>query len=115
MRYLLLLTCFAAPPAFADAPRIAGVTATPKGDGYRFDVTISHADTGWDHYADGWDVRDTAGTVLGHRILAHPHVNEHPFTRSLPIENMENTSRVFVFAKDNLGEWSRLGFEVILP
>ena len=50
---------------------------------YRFDVTLKHADTGWDHYADKWEVVAPDGTVLGTRVLAHPHVNEQPFTRSL--------------------------------
>ncbi len=50
---------------------------------YRFDVTLRHADSGWDHYADRWEIRDGEGTVLATRVLAHPHVNEQPFTRSL--------------------------------
>jgi len=49
---------------------------------YRFDVTVSSADTGWDKYADRWEVVDAAGAVLGERVLAHPHVDEQPFTRS---------------------------------
>ncbi len=52
-------------------------------DSFWFDVTVKHADTGWDHYADAWDVVAPDGTVLGTRVLAHPHVNEQPFTRSL--------------------------------
>lgn len=50
---------------------------------YRFDVTVSHADTGWEHYANKWDVLAPDGTVLGTRELLHPHVWEQPFTRSL--------------------------------
>ena len=50
---------------------------------YGFDVTVAHADTGWDHYADKWDVVASDSTILGTRILHHPHVNEQPFTRSL--------------------------------
>jgi hypothetical protein len=58
--------------------------ATPAADGsHRFDVTIRHADTGWDHYADAFDVLAPDGTVLGTRVLFHPHVDEQPFTRSL--------------------------------
>ena len=49
----------------------------------RFDVSVDHADTGWDHYADRWDVVAPDGSVLGSRILAHPHVGQRPFTRSL--------------------------------
>ncbi len=50
---------------------------------YRFDVTVRHADSGWDHYADRWEVRDAGGAVLATRVLLHPHVAEQPFTRSL--------------------------------
>lgn len=53
------------------------------GGTFRFDVTVRHADTGWDHYADAWDVLAPDGTLLGTRTLYHPHVNEQPFTRSL--------------------------------
>lgn len=57
--------------------------AAKSGSTWRFDVTLEHADTGWDHYADGWGVYLADGTELGYRVLAHPHVNEQPFTRSL--------------------------------
>jgi hypothetical protein len=50
---------------------------------YRFDVTVRHADTGWDHYADAFEVLAPDGEVLGTRTLLHPHENEQPFTRSL--------------------------------
>ena len=50
---------------------------------YRFEVTLSHADEGWEHYADAWEVVGPDGAVLARRVLAHPHVNEQPFTRSL--------------------------------
>jgi hypothetical protein len=50
---------------------------------YDFNVTVSHKDTGWEHYADKWEIINSEGAVLGARILHHPHVNEQPFTRSL--------------------------------
>lgn len=56
---------------------------------WRFDVTIAHPDTGWEDYADGWDVVLPDGSVIKPdpdspftRLLLHPHVNEQPFTRS---------------------------------
>lgn len=64
--------------------KVVGVKASPNGDGsFDFHVTVRHADTGWDHYADRWDVLGPDGKVLGTRVLYHPHVNEQPFTRSL--------------------------------
>jgi len=52
-------------------------------------VTVEHPDSGWEDYADGWDVVTPDGTVLKPnpnspftRLLTHPHENEQPFTRS---------------------------------
>ena len=85
--------------AVADPPVVQAVEIA----GTRFSVTLSHADTGWDHYADGWEVRTPDGTVLGRRTLHHPHVTEQPFTRSMSIDVPDGVTRVFVYAKDNLG------------
>ena len=46
-------------------------------------ATVRHADTGWSHYADRFEVVAPDGTVLGTRVLQHPHVQEQPVTRSL--------------------------------
>jgi hypothetical protein len=70
-------------PAFADPAVIQSVSPVKTDDTWRFDVTISHPDTGWDHYTDGWRVLSMDGTELGMRALHHPHVDEQPFTRSL--------------------------------
>ncbi len=58
-------------------------------DTFTFHVTVAHPDTGWDDYADGWDVVLPDGTVVTKnqgdtftRLLAHPHETEQPFTRS---------------------------------
>lgn len=69
--------------ARADPPRIVDVQTSSYGGETRFDVTLAHPDTGWDHYADGWRVLDMDGNELGLRVLFHPHVDEQPFTRSL--------------------------------
>jgi hypothetical protein len=66
------------------------VRATLAADGtWRFEVTVRHPDTGWDDYADGWDVLTPDGQVLKidetdrfTRLLLHPHESEQPFTRS---------------------------------
>ena len=49
----------------------------------QFSVTVRHADTGWDHYANRYEVVAPDGTVIGTRILRHPHIEEQPFRRSL--------------------------------
>lgn len=66
------------------------VRAVQGEDGvWTFHVTVEHPDTGWEDYADGWDVVAPDGTVLKPdpdsaftRTLLHPHENEQPFTRS---------------------------------
>ena len=50
---------------------------------WHFDATLRHADAGWDHYADDWEILKMDGTLSGRRVLLHPHVGEQPFTRSL--------------------------------
>ena len=63
---------------------VVGAKATRESHGtWRFDVTVRHADTGWDHYADRWQVETPDGRVLGTRVLLHPHETEQPFTRAL--------------------------------
>lgn len=74
-------------PANADVVFVKGVQDSE--DSWTFHVTVEHPDTGWEDYADGWDVLLRDGTVLFPdpekpftRLLLHPHENEQPFTRS---------------------------------
>jgi hypothetical protein len=69
-----------------------------------FEVTVRHRDEGWNHYANSWRVIDPgSGAVLGERILAHPHENEQPFTRSLGgITIPPELTRVLVQARCNI-------------
>jgi hypothetical protein len=70
---------------------------------YRFEVTVRSGDTGWDKYADAWEIRASDGTVLGVRALAHPHENEQPFTRSLSgVEIPTGVAEVTVAARDSV-------------
>jgi len=89
--------------SFADDAAITDVKITPAGDGvYQVSVTLKHADTGWDHYANRWDVLDEDGNILGSRVLAHPHVNEQPFTRSLRVEIPASVKVVTIVAADSV-------------
>lgn len=108
MKHLVPLLLLAT-PVLADPPVIENVAATPTGATWRFDVTIRHPDTGWDHYADGWRVLDMAGNELGLRVLYHPHVDEQPFTRSLSgVAIPEGTRQVRIQARDTLDGWSTI-------
>lgn len=82
---------------------------------YRFSVTVKHADEGWDHYANKWDVVDPEGNVLGTRVLAHPHVNEQPFTRSLSnVDIPHGTEYVVIRAHDSVHEYGGAEYRVEL-
>lgn len=106
-RPILTAALFFAAPAFADAPVINNVNVQKSGGLWSFDVTISHGDTGWDDYADGWRILDADGTELGVRNLAHPHVNEQPFTRSLSrVQIPEGLNEVGIQVRDSVGGWS---------
>lgn len=110
MRYALIFACIAR-PALADAPVVENVTI----NGNSVSVTLSHPDTGWDHYADGWEVLDADGNRLGYRELLHPHVNEQPFTRSLSgVAIPEGATVVYIRARDNVDGWADELFEVEL-
>lgn len=110
MKIAFILTLLAA-PALADAPLVENVTVS----GDRVSVTLSHPDTGWDHYADGWEVVDADGNSLGVRTLAHPHVQEQPFTRSLSdVFIPQGASVIYVRTRCNVDGWSKDMFEVTL-
>lgn len=84
------------------------VRAVQNGDTWTFHVTVAHPDTGWEDYADGWDVVLPDGTVIKPdaespftRLLLHPHENEQPFTRSQSgIRIEEGITQVTVRAHD---------------
>jgi hypothetical protein len=83
---------------------------------YRFNVTVRHADEGWGHYADRWEVLTLDGTLLGTRTLYHPHVDEQPFTRELAgIAIPDNISVVVVRARDSVHGFSGVTQTVTLP
>ncbi len=107
LRPCLVALLISALPAAADPPEIRDVVARQTDGFWRFDVTIAHGDTGWDHYADAWRVVDANGTELGLRNLAHPHVAEQPFTRSLSnVRIPGDLNEVGIQARDNVTGWS---------
>ena len=88
----IVLLCSAAPsgPVFAGKADVlsADVSCKPAPGGRaasvcHFNVTVKHADAGWEHFANRFDILDESGTVLATRVLRHPHVDEQPFRRGL--------------------------------
>ncbi len=95
------LIAFAAVAGEADVVKVR--IAKERAGTYRFDVTVRHADAGWKHYADKWDVVAPGGKILGTRVLLHPHELEQPFTRSLSgVRIPRGVTRVTVRAHDKV-------------
>jgi hypothetical protein len=81
-----------------------------------FSVTVKHADQGWDHYANEWQVVALDGRILGTRTLYHPHVDEQPFTRSLSgVSIPSSIHSVTVRARDTVHGYGGREQRVELP
>lgn len=109
IKQILTLTAFLTAPAVAgaDPATVQGVKVTEAGGAYSFAVTVRHDDKGWDDYADIWRIKDENGNVLGQRKLAHPHVNEQPFTRTLSnIKVPAGTKKVVIEVHDTVTGWA---------
>jgi hypothetical protein len=108
MRLSVLLLAIAPLQAEADPARVEGADLRAASDGtVTATVTIRHGDTGWDDYADGWRIEAPDGTILGTRVLHHPHVEEQPFTRSLSgVAIPEGLRHVVVRARTSTTGWA---------
>ncbi len=83
--FLPVAGLIASTTVLADPADVVKVEVMSHGDDrYTFSVTVKHNDTGWEHYADAWVIFIEDGQNLAARNLQHPHVDEQPFTRSLP-------------------------------
>ena len=114
---ILLFLLFWVPSSFSGEADIVEVKAKKSGKNlYAFSVTVLHKDTGWNHYANKWDIIDEHGIVLGTRILHHPHVDEQPFTRSLSgVEIPGNIKAVTIRAHDSVHEYGGITVNIKLP
>jgi hypothetical protein len=84
-------------------------------DRYHISVTLRHDDTGWGHYANTWEVLNEKGTVMGGRVLHHPHVNEQPFTRSLTITIPPSVKIITLRGKDSIHAYGGKVVEFEMP
>ena len=93
----------------------ARITSTSTST-YSFDVTVRHADTGWDHYANKWDIVGPDGAILGTRVLYHPHVSEQPFTRGLnDVKIPPGIDQVTIRAHDSVHGYGGREISVAVP
>ena len=104
-------------PTYAGEADVVHVQVSTSGERtYGFHVTVQHGDTGWDHYADQWEIVAPDGKILGTRKLLHPHVNEQPFTRSLSgIRIPNNIKQVSFRAHDSVHAYGGKVMTLDLP
>lgn len=108
---------FGAHGAIAGEADVVNVSVRQAPDGtFDFSVTVKHADSGWDHYANRWQVLAPDGSILGERVLLHPHEHEQPFTRSLSgVLIPEDIEEVTVRAGDSVHEFGGTELNVKVP
>lgn len=113
----ILVLMVPAMPIYAGEADVVQVQVSRSGERtYRFDVTVLHDDTGWDHYADQWEILAPDEKILGTRKLLHPHVNEQPFTRSLSgVVIPSNIQQVSVRAHDSVHAFGGKVMSLDLP
>ncbi|MCK5648793.1 MAG: hypothetical protein KAI22_07930 [Gammaproteobacteria bacterium] len=113
--FSFLFVCLAA-DIFAGQVDVVDVDIQSKGDNqYRFDVTLQHNDTGWEHYANRWEILDSRGNILATRTLHHPHVEEQPFTRSLAATLPEHVKTIIIRGHDSVHQYDGREMKVPLP
>jgi hypothetical protein len=120
MKHLPLIICLLlvlANPAMAGKADVIKVdVGNTAPQTYTFAVTVQHTDTGWKHYADRWQVLAPDGTVLGTRVLYHPHVEEQPFTRTLSgVKIPAQINSVTIQAHDSVHGWGGKSITLALP
>jgi len=86
---------------------IISVKLTKQAPMWRVAITLRHADSGWDHYADGWRiVQSETNKVLGTKTLL-PHAKEQPFSSAMKVNIPDNVKHIYVEARDNIHGWSK--------
>lgn len=115
MKKICLVLLLAAPALRAGDVSIVDVRVECPHD-CNFSVTLEHADEGWNHYANQWDVVTLDGKLLKSRVLHHPHVDEQPFTRSLSgVKIASDVKQVRIRARDSKHGYSKNEVIVDLP
>lgn len=92
------------------------IVTSEKAGIFDFETTVQHADEGWEHYADRWEILGPDQLLLAERVLQHPHVDEQPFTRALSgVKIGEGVETVTVRAHDSVHDYDGEEMQVRLP
>lgn len=95
---------------------VVGAQATNDGDTWTFALTVRSDDISATEFGDSWELRTLDGDVLATRVLAHEHINEQPFTRSMSgIVIPEGITTVLGVAHHSVGGYCGETLEIQLP
>jgi hypothetical protein len=95
---------------------VVDVTITEQDSTFTVAATVRSSDTGWDKYADAWQIWGPDGEVIAERALTHPHVDEQPFTRSLSgVAIPAGVATVTIAARDSVSGFCGATFETEVP
>lgn len=101
--------------AGAEAPKVVSASILQEGDGWTVSVRISHPDSGWDHYASGWQVLAPDGTVLGLAEITHPHLDGEPILEELTgVHPPAGADHLMIRVRCTLDGWSARAFRLDL-
>lgn len=108
--------------AASDAPvgqlcaSVIDAEATKNGDTWTFALTVRSDDISTTEFGDSWELRTLEGEVIATRVLAHEHMNEQPFTRSMSgIVIPEGITTVIGVAHHSVGGYCGETLEIELP
>jgi ABC-type oligopeptide transport system substrate-binding subunit len=95
---------------------VVGAEATKDGETWTFALTVVSDDISATEFGDSWELRTLDGDVLATRVLAHEHINEQPFTRSMSgIVIPDGVKTVIGVAHHNVGGYCGETLEIQLP
>lgn len=72
------------------------------GDLYTFYISVDHADEGWKHYANRFELLNEKKQIFATRVLRHPHVKQRPFTRDITVKLNDTISNFTARGHDSV-------------
>ncbi len=118
MRLYAVLLLFLPVVVLAGVADVIDVTIEARGNRlYRFEVTITHEDRGWDHHVDKWEVVGPDDTVLAKRSFFNPREGgEAKFTSALVgVKIPDGINEVTIRAHDKVHAYQGKTVTVAVP